>query len=643
MDERYERSADMRLLEFEREARGIPRRIISSTSYTDYDALDAFKDDDDSAGESGPILVATLDAQPREGLIAGALVTVAISILNEGDTAASDARLSLPLPVNTAYRPDSLMIDGATGADAVAYDLFANGAAVGTIEPGGKRTIAIKLGVEAGTSEIRLVPQLTATSSAILGLRAMRLSRSSAAASEAAIERPFYESIDADEIDADADATLAIEPTISVLQPVEFPKIPQPAEVPKTAEPVASPKAPEPIADPTMVEPAASPKTMEPAASLKTMEPAASLKTMEPAASLTNVEPAAAQKNVEPATSAKTPAPAQEHPVEVAALPALVPIAAAPAPAAPIAAASEEISRKSKSSEAAPRKAITKRGSDSKQKPPRAKAKSAGKAKAETPKLVVTKGIDAAAPAQRAAKDVAPRPKLEVVRSNDDRLSITARGGPILTVQIDRKRLMTLGGLFSGPSFGMIAHYLVLNALAAKDPLPGDTADGSIATFIAEQEQLLSRALISARLGKTLSPESISANLPAFGSALASFADERKIDMLPPGQTLLFRSFARNEIAFLERTLSNDNAFPFMRAAHLFVGLCANDAAIVDSRSRRNVAVALSAYTALATAEISRIFLRAKLRREPAIFKATDPAFDEAARTVLTALSRSIS
>jgi len=188
----------------------------------------------------------------------------------------------------------------------------------------------------------------------------------------------------------------------------------------------------------------------------------------------------------------------------------------------------------------------------------------------------------------------------------------------------------------------MIAHYLVLNALAAKDALPGDTADGSIAAFVAQQEQLLSRALISARLGKPLSPDSISATLPAFRSVLTSFSDERTIAMPPPGQTLLFRSFTRSEIAFLERTLANDQAFPFMRAAQLFVGLCANDAVLAAGGDRRKLAVALSAYTALATAEISRIFLRAKLSREPAIFKATEPAFDDAARTVLAELSRSI-
>jgi len=79
-----------------------------------------------------------------------------------------------------------------------------------------------------------------------------------------------------------------------------------------------------------------------------------------------------------------------------------------------------------------------------------------------------------------------------------------------------------------------------------------------------------------------------------------------------------------------------------MRPAQLLVGLCANDAVLADAGERHDVCVALTAYAALATAEISRIFLRAKLSRAPDFFKATDGAFDDAARTVLAAVGRSM-
>jgi hypothetical protein len=188
----------------------------------------------------------------------------------------------------------------------------------------------------------------------------------------------------------------------------------------------------------------------------------------------------------------------------------------------------------------------------------------------------------------------------------------------------------------------MIAHYLVLNALAVRNPLPGDGKDDSIATFVASQEQLLSRALITTRLGKVPAPDSVGAALPAFPPALAVHAERRTIDLPPPGEAMLFRAFQPGEVTFVRRMLSNEHAAPFMRAAQLFVGLCANDALIAGERERHDIGVALTAYAALATGEIGRIFLRAKSNRAPELFKETDPSFDDAARTVLAALGSSM-
>jgi hypothetical protein len=56
------------------------------------------------------------------------------------------------------------------------------------------------------------------------------------------------------------------------------------------------------------------------------------------------------------------------------------------------------------------------------------------------------------------------------------------------------------------------------------------------------------------------------------------------------------------------------------------------------SGDRRAAGKALSAYAAQAPEEIGRVFARAKLSRAPVPFRPTDSDFDEAARTVLTAL-----
>jgi hypothetical protein len=212
----------------------------------------------------------------------------------------------------------------------------------------------------------------------------------------------------------------------------------------------------------------------------------------------------------------------------------------------------------------------------------------------------------------------------------------------MLTVGVDRKRLATLTRLFSGPTLGMIAHYLMLNALAAKDALPGDGDDDAIAGFVASQEQLLSRALITTRLGKTPLSENVGAALPGLPPALCVHHDSRQIAPASAGEALLIRAFAPSEIAYLERSIANANSTPFLRAAQLFVGLCANDAVVAGPVVRRDAEVALTAYAALATAEIGRIFLRGKLNRSPVLFKATDPSFDDAARTVLDTLGRLI-
>jgi hypothetical protein len=241
-----------------------------------------------------------------------------------------------------------------------------------------------------------------------------------------------------------------------------------------------------------------------------------------------------------------------------------------------------------------------------------------------------------AAPVTRAKPD-GPT-KIESVRSGETALFVTGRGGPILTVRIDRKRLATLNRLFSGPSLGTIAHFLVLNALAVTDALPGDGNDPSIAAFVAQQEQLLSRAMIALRLGKTLAPDSISAVLPAFPPRVVAHSARRPISLPPAGELVLVRAFSANDTTALQQIVSGNRAAPFERAAQLFVGLCANDAIIAGESERQAAGKALVTYAALATEEIGRLFVRSKAVRAPAPFRPTDTELDDAARAVLATL-----
>jgi hypothetical protein len=255
---------------------------------------------------------------------------------------------------------------------------------------------------------------------------------------------------------------------------------------------------------------------------------------------------------------------------------------------------------------------------------------------AEMPPVLPPPPPVAIAPPPAVPQQPAPAPNAPAVRTGTALLGL---GGPILTVTIDRRRLAALAALFGERSLGMIAHYLVLNALATAQPLPGDGEAPEIAAFLAAQERLLSRALISTRLGKPVAPESVAALFPQFPPAVRDRSDTVEPVPAADGSLLLVRAFKHSEITFLAGMLANAQSPPFLRAAQLFVGLSANDAVIADDGARRRVGTLLASYSALAAGEINRIFLRAKLTRTPTLFKETDTSFDDAARAVLEALA----
>jgi hypothetical protein len=526
-DDGYGRSADMRLHDLRRDELGMRPRPPVLTSYVDPEyAMESADDEDEAFAASGPILVAALDAQPRVGLIPGALITIVLTVVNDGTLAAYNVAANLALPVGTTYRAGTLTLDGTRGNDVIASALFENGSNLGTIEPGARRTLIVKLLVEAGVGDIVLSPHLTAAAGAVLGLRAMRLKRTEPSTRGVAAGRAFYEldevEITSEEFVAEAKAPAgAPSPaTITVLQPPEYP-------------PLVIAVAPNELA--FVVE-----------------QPSTAGTQAIPSVRLAEDENLSAKFAVDkPATAV-----AEAH-------------------------------------------------------------------------------------AEPAARPVAP-PRIESVRSSDEPLSVMGKDGPILIVRLDHKRLAALNRLFSGPSLGTIAHYLLLNALAVTDPLPGDGVDGSIAAFVAQQEQLLSRALITTRLGKSPAPDRISAPLPPFPPRISTHLDLRLVDAVTPGEIMLVRALSTSDLIDLQRTVWGDDAAPFQRATLLFVGLCANDLVVEDERERRNAGKALTEYAALATDEIGRIFQRATLGRAPVPFRPTDSSFDDAARTVLEALGAAL-
>jgi hypothetical protein len=208
----------------------------------------------------------------------------------------------------------------------------------------------------------------------------------------------------------------------------------------------------------------------------------------------------------------------------------------------------------------------------------------------------------------------------------------------VLEVTLERGRIAALRALFAGKPLGMLAHYLVLNALATRRPLDAAGDAAALGAFLDHQERLLSRALITTRLGKAIAPETVAAPLPPFPPDLP--AREGPFDLMPAsaGALTLVRAFRPSEVAFIARTLANESAHPFLRAAQCFVGLAPGDAALADAAARARAAAALGAYATQAAASISRIFLRAKLSRSVALFRESDPELDAAGSAALACI-----
>ena len=201
---------------------------------------------------------------------------------------------------------------------------------------------------------------------------------------------------------------------------------------------------------------------------------------------------------------------------------------------------------------------------------------------------------------------------------------------------------MGLAALFLGQrSLGMIAHYILLAALATVEPVDGDGDDHALATFVDAQNERLSRALIFARLGREIDPETVAVALPAFPPSAPAFSVPIPVtrisddtDGLP-----LYRGFRESEIALLTRTVANAELPPFMRGIEILVGTCARGIAVGGSEGRA-CEHELREYASMAHAEVNRLFVLARLTRRSALFPPVSEGFDERAQRLIARLVR---
>jgi hypothetical protein len=171
----------MRLLELQRSALGlaVPHRTAWETRFAGDSSPGGT--DEQPPERKGAILAVEMNATPASGVIAGAVVTVSLSIANEGVEAAAGVLASVPLPAAASYRAGSLLIDGRVSPDERADQLFGSGYSIEALPAGARATFVWKIGVRLGSKPLLMIPQVNAAKGAVIGARPLSVSRKDAA------------------------------------------------------------------------------------------------------------------------------------------------------------------------------------------------------------------------------------------------------------------------------------------------------------------------------------------------------------------------------------------------------------------------------------------------------------------------------
>lgn len=281
----FEESADMRLVELQRAALGVtsPQRSSWETRlHPEGSAVDA----EGVQRLESAVVAVDASANPPGDVIPGAIVTVSVSIANEGAVAARNVNVAVPLPGGATYRNGSFVRDGRPLLDDAADELFGNGTLIPSIAPRSRVTFLWKIGVRLGNKPLVIAPTVSAEETAIVGAQPVIVSRKDGAQTGFASEvqrfdRALYdqpaetivEELPIYELDAEetieyeaADAALSEyrppmqppqQPIAPPAQPEPAPPPDQPAPVPEPGVPTEEPSTPPPPEQPPDVEPAA--------------------------------------------------------------------------------------------------------------------------------------------------------------------------------------------------------------------------------------------------------------------------------------------------------------------------------------------------------------------------------------------------
>src|SRR5579884_103666 len=259
IDALFERDADARLLERRRrEELGLaPLAAVATTTPIQF-GPESMVDGEPAPFVRGALLRVAVDARPTAELIPGALVAVVVTVHDEGDVDAPDAKLRVVLPA------DAEAVDGSFLRDGVAIDgtaLTGEGLRLGPVPAGEAIRVNVSLRILPGTEALDLFAEVSCPGVPSIAAPALRLTRRSGHAAVSP-PKPFFE-LEEDEEPLDlfepaADAFVAERIVIDTISAAPaMPPLPEPDAVPQDAEPepesARRPERTAPVAEPELV------------------------------------------------------------------------------------------------------------------------------------------------------------------------------------------------------------------------------------------------------------------------------------------------------------------------------------------------------------------------------------------------------
>jgi hypothetical protein len=226
LDALFDRDADSRLLDRRRHVElGLaPHAPPGSSTPVSFGAESIVDENPPAPKRRAAMLRVGLDARPKAELIPGAVVTVVVSVHDEGDEDAGDVRLRLALP------GDAEPIPGTFARDEIELDgeaLIGEGLRIGTVPAAGIVRVRFAVRILPGTEPLDVIAHVTAPGVPTIAAPALRLRRRTG---HAAYEppRPFYELEAGEAADDDllspaerfhAVDTVADEPLVPAVEP----------------------------------------------------------------------------------------------------------------------------------------------------------------------------------------------------------------------------------------------------------------------------------------------------------------------------------------------------------------------------------------------------------------------------------------